>query len=88
MQKLQNHGGSGVVTIPRDDLEKDDLLDEGELPDEQHLDVDRLGRRTYVVRIPEEGGNLPELAQCEVVERLAAKRALDLGVGRGVSQAD
>ncbi|OYR80411.1 hypothetical protein DJ84_15655 [Halorubrum ezzemoulense] len=88
MQKLQNHGGSGVVTLPRDDLEKDDLLEEGELPDEQHLDVDRLGRRTYVVRIPEAGGDLPELAQCEVVERLAAKRALDLGVGRGVPQAD
>ena len=52
------------------------------------LDVDRLGRRTYVVRIPEEGGDLPELAQCEVVERLAAKRALDLGVGRGTPQAD
>ena len=88
MQKLQNHGGSGVVTIPRDDLEKDGLLEEGELPDEQHLDVNRLGHRAYVVRIPEEDGDLPELAQCEVVERLAAKRALDLSVGQGVSQAD
>lgn len=87
MQKLQNHGGSGVVTIPRDDLEKDGVLENDDLPDEQHLDVERMGRRTYVVRIPEEG-DLPELAQCELVERLAAKRAIDLGAGRSVPQAD
>jgi hypothetical protein len=87
MQKLQNHGGSGVVTIPRDDLEKDGVLEDGDLPEEQHLDVERMGRRTYVVRIPEEG-DLPELAQSELVERLAAKRALDLGAGRSVPQAD
>ena len=87
MQKLQNHGGSGVVTIPRDDLEKDGVLEGGDIPDGQHLDVERMGQRTYVVRIPE-AGDLPELSQCELVERLAAKRALDLGAGRSVPQAD
>lgn len=87
MQKLQNHGGSGVVTIPRDDLEKDDVLDGGAIPDGQHLDVERMGRRTYVVRIPG-AGDLPELAQSELVERLAAKRALDISAGRSGTQAD
>ncbi len=88
MQKLQNHGGSGVVTLPRDELEKDDVLDDGEIPDEQHLDVERMGYRTYVVRIPEDGGTLPELTECDFVERLAAQRALDLDARRFTPQAD
>jgi len=88
MQKLQDHGGSGVVTLPRDDLEKDDVLNDGEIPDGQHLDVERMGRRTYVVRIPDDSGTLPELTECNVVERLAAQRALDLDARRVTPQAD
>lgn len=76
MQKLQNHGGSGVVTVPKSYLERDDVLVDGELPDEQRLTVDRLGRRTYVVRLTDEG-SLPDLLECEVVERLAAQRLLN-----------
>ena len=88
MQKLQDHGGSGVVTLPRDELQKDAVLDDGEIPDEQHLDVERMGRRTYVVRIPEDDGELPELTECDFVKRLAAQRALDLDARRFVPQAD
>lgn len=88
MNKLQDHGGSGVVTLPRDELEKDGVLDDGEIPDDQHLDVDRMGRRTWVVRIPEDDGELPELTECEIVERLAAQRALDLDARRVTRQAD
>ncbi|MFC6757892.1 MULTISPECIES: hypothetical protein [Haloarcula] len=75
MQKLQNRDGSGVVTIPKDDLERDGLLDDDGEPSEHHLTVDRLGERAYVVRVCD--GDVPELAECEVVRRLAAERILD-----------
>jgi len=74
MQKLQNRDGSGVVTIPKDDLERDGLLDGGE-PSEHHLTVDRLGERAYLVRVCD--GDVPELADCEVVRRVAAERILN-----------
>jgi len=74
MQKLQNRDGSGVVTIPKDDLERDGLLD-GNEPSEHHLTVDRLGERAYLVRVCD--GDIPEVADCEVVRRIAAERILD-----------
>jgi len=75
MQKLQNRDGSGVVTIPKDDLERDGLLtDEGE-PAEKHLTVDRLGERAYVVRVCD--GDVPELSECSEIRRIAAERILD-----------
>lgn len=77
MQSLQDKSGSGVVTIPKDYLERDDVLKPtGELPDEQNLSVERLGRRVYVVRLPERG-TLPDLENCEFVERLAAHRLMN-----------
>jgi len=76
MQKLRNDGRSGLVTIPRNYLEKDGVLDEGEIPDEQQVDVERLGRRAYLVRVTDDG-SLPEPHECEVVERLAAQRILN-----------
>ena len=75
MQKLQNRNGSGVVTIPKDDLERDGLLTEDGEVAEKHLTVDRLGERAYVVRVCD--GDVPELAECEAVRRLAAERILD-----------
>jgi hypothetical protein len=87
MQKLQNHGGSGVVTLPRDDLQKDDVLVEGDIPDGQHVDVSRMGHRTYVVRIPDDG-DLPELENTALVERLAAQRALNFEANRSTPQTD
>ena len=84
MQKLQNRDGSGVVTIPKDDLERDGLLD-GDEPAEKHLTVDRLGERTYVVRVCD--GDIPELADCPEIRRIAAERMLDEDVF-GQSQAE
>lgn len=75
MQKLQNRNGSGVVTIPKDDLERDGLLTDNGQVAEKHLTVDRLGERAYVVRVRD--GDVPELAECKVVRRLAAERLLD-----------
>lgn len=76
MQKLRNDGRSGLVTIPRNYLEKDDVLEEGEVPDEQQVDVDRLGRRCYLIRITDDG-SLPEAHECEAVERLVGQRLLN-----------
>lgn len=75
MQKLQNHGGSGVVTIPRAFLERDSVLEDGEIPDDQQVAVDQLGERAYLVRLSD-GGELPDPRQCDVVEQIAAQRLL------------
>lgn len=74
MQKLQNRDGSGVVTIPKDDLERDGLLD-GDEPSEHHLTVDRLGERAYLVRVCD--GDIPELWECPEIRRIAVERMLD-----------
>lgn len=82
MRTLQNHSGSGVVTLPKDDLAKDDLLEDGDVAGGQPADVDRIGRRTYVLRFPEAGeSDLPELTECALINRLAAERAIDLNAG-------
>lgn len=73
MQTLQRKSGSGVVTIPRGWLDRDGVLDEdGGIPSKQCVDIERLGRRTYVVRFPE-GGELPELAEAPLMQRIAAQ---------------
>jgi len=76
MQKLRTDGSSGLVTIPRAFLEKDDVLDDGEVPNERQVDVERLGERAYLVRVADDG-MLPDPQECEVVERLAAQRILN-----------
>jgi len=75
MQKLQNRSGSGLVTLPKDFLERDGLLNSDGEPDEAHLTVDRLDERTYVVRVCD--GDVPELSECEAIQRLAAERIID-----------
>ncbi|WP_254271101.1 hypothetical protein [Haloarcula marina] len=75
MQKLQNRNGSGVVTVPKSFLDRDGLLDEDGEPDESHLMVERLGERAYVVRVCD--GDIPELSECEEIQRIAAERMLD-----------
>lgn len=78
MQKLQNRSGSGLVTLPKDFLERDGLLDSDGEPDEAHLTVDRLDERAYVVRVCD--GDVPELSECDVIQRLAAERIVDENV--------
>lgn len=75
MQKLQNHDGSGVVTIPKSDLERDGLIGEDGTPTGVHLTVDRLDERAYVVRVCD--GDIPELHECEAIQRVAAERLLN-----------
>ena len=77
MQKLRNDGGSGLVTIPKKYLERDGLFTEYEgLPDEHRLIVDRLWRRTYLVRLTDDG-SFQELHDCEEIQRVAAQKVLE-----------
>jgi hypothetical protein len=78
IQQLQKKTGSGVVTIPKAELRADDLLDDdGQIPSDQNVSVDKLGRRAYLIRFPEDdGGSLPELSECAKIRRLAAEIAL------------
>jgi len=78
MQVLQQKNLSGVVTIPKEHLERDGVLQDGEFPDEQNLVVDRVGRQQYLVRMVE-GGDVPDLEEAEVVQRVAAKLILSGG---------
>ncbi|QIO23082.1 hypothetical protein [Haloarcula sp. JP-L23] len=75
MQQLQNHSGSGMVTVPKDFLDRDELLDDDGDPVDAHLTVDRLGERAYVVRVCD--GDVPELSECEFIKRIAAERVLN-----------
>jgi hypothetical protein len=55
MQKLRTDGSSGPVTIPRVFLEKDHVFDECKVPDEQQVNMKRLGERAYLVRVADDG---------------------------------
>ena len=72
VQTLQKKSNSGLVTVPHRFLERDDILEDGELPDEQNLVVDRLDRRMYLVRFTD-GGSIPDVEEAEAIERIAAR---------------
>ena len=75
MQRLQNHDGSDIVTISKGDLERDILFDDDRQPmDDVTLVVDRLNEKVYVIRSCD--GDVPELAEYEVIQRLAAHQML------------
>lgn len=72
MRKLQDRDGSGTVTIPKQCLRMDGLLDDDGAPSEQCASVDRLGRRTYVIRFSD-GGDLPEITKAPLIQQIAAQ---------------
>lgn len=77
MQKLRNMDGTGSVTIPKDDLDRDGFVDDdGELPDDQHVVVDRLDEGCYAVRFVD-SGDVPELSESEAIKRIAAQRLFE-----------
>lgn len=87
-RKLRNEHGSGTVTLPKEDLRLDGLVDEdGELVETQAA-IQRLSSRCYVVRIPDAHGDLPSLEETRAIRRLAAETALDLSSMQAVGRAD
>jgi hypothetical protein len=77
MRKLQDRDGSGTVTMPKQCLRMDGLLEEDGSPTEQCAKVERLGRRTYVVRFSEEHGELPEITEAPLIQQVAAQLDFD-----------
>ncbi|WP_284010324.1 hypothetical protein [Haloarcula pelagica] len=71
-QKLQNKNGSGLVTIPKDFLDRDGLLTEDGNPEDRVVSVERLDSGAYILRVCDERGDLPELAECDAIQRVAA----------------
>jgi hypothetical protein len=79
MSKLRNHDGTGEISIRKEDLERDGRVAEnGDIIETTGVTVDRIGRDAYVVRIPDETGDLPELAECPEIRRIASEIAVDL----------
>ena len=50
------------MTLDKGELGMDGVLDEGEIPRDQRMHVQRLGRGVYVVRAVTDGG-IPELPE-------------------------
>ncbi|GAA2665612.1 hypothetical protein ACFSBX_18980 [Halobellus rarus] len=88
MQKLRNDGNSGLVTLPKQYLTMDDVIEDDEFPEEVAVSVERLDRRCYAVRIPDDG-ELPDLTETDFIERLVGQRLLKENSSRsGSSLAD
>ncbi|MFC7098851.1 hypothetical protein [Halobaculum marinum] len=67
----------GIVLERSDFLERDGILDdEGDLPENTTAFTERLGERTYLVRVPEDG-DVPELHECAPIRRVAGQLFLE-----------
>ena len=78
MQKLVEQDGSGMVTIPIEFLRRDGIVENGEFPEHQSVDVSRLDERVYAVRLPADG-ELPRLSESEEIQKLAAQHLVETG---------
>lgn len=76
LRTVKTNGDNARVTLTKDDLRADGLFEDGELPDELTVSVNRAADRTYVVRIPDDNGDLPALEDSELVQEKAAKIAM------------
>jgi len=76
LRNVTTNGNNARVTLTKDDLREDGLFEDGELPDELTVSVNRAAERTYVVRIPDDDGTLPALEESELVQEKAAKIAM------------
>lgn len=50
-RKLRDHDGTPLVALDKDELRMDNVLaDDGDVPDDQQMHVQRLGEGAYLVR--------------------------------------
>ena len=87
MQVLQDNSGSAAVTLPKQDLQRDGVITDGDIPGNQNVVVDRLGQCVYLVRLVDDGV-VPDAEETEVVERLAAQRIMQQDAYGNHSPAD
>jgi hypothetical protein len=86
VKDLRPISSSGYVCIPKGCLRQDGLVDEnGEIVDDQSVHVDRVDERCYLVRIPDGTGDLPKLAESDVVQREVAVEIRDYHERTGVA---
>lgn len=83
--QLRNLGnGNSGVSLPRAGLEKDDLLEpDGDVPDNQTMDVDRLGTGVYLVRAVD--GEVPDVRETDVVQNAVARELMERSAFDGVT---
>ncbi|SNR49219.1 hypothetical protein [Halorubrum vacuolatum] len=60
LRKLVDCDGTPRVTLDKGELGMDGVLDDGQIPDDQRMHVQRLDRGVYVVRAVSDG-RIPEL---------------------------
>jgi len=82
---LRNLGRGNIgVSLPKEDLIEEGVLDEdGTVPDDQRATVDRMGNRTYLVRLSADDGSLPDVRETDVVERLVGQRLMEMDAFSG-----
>jgi len=62
-RKLRNHDGTPIVALDKDELQMDGVLGmDGEIPDEQSMHIQRVGKRAWVIRAVNDDG-IPELGE-------------------------
>ncbi|GGC52334.1 MULTISPECIES: hypothetical protein [Haloferax] len=60
-RKLCDREGTPTVSLDKDELRMDGVLDEdGVVPDDQEMHIQRVGKRSYLVRAVDSDG-IPEL---------------------------
>jgi len=52
---LIDHDGTPRVTLPRQELELDGVLDDGSIPENQQMHVQRLTEGAWIVQAPTKG---------------------------------
>ncbi|MDG5778251.1 hypothetical protein VB773_14900 [Haloarculaceae archaeon H-GB2-1] len=78
MRKIRQKNGSGLVTIPKEYLQMDGVLVDGEIPECHHLVVDYLDTGVYAIRLTQDG-DIPSLREAEGIRQIVADRLLDGG---------
>lgn len=62
-RKLRDRNGSPAVTLPKDQLRRDQILEpDGSIPDDQQLLVERVEQGVYVVRVVDSVEEIAELS--------------------------
>jgi len=61
-RKLRDRDGTPTVALDPGDLQVDGLMDDGEIPDDQEMHVQRLASGVYMVRAVSEG-QIPEMQE-------------------------
>jgi hypothetical protein len=60
-RKLRDRGGTPAVSLVKDHLRRDGLLEDGKIPEDLEVYVERVDNGAYLVRAVSPDGDLPNL---------------------------